>query len=92
MHIYTHNNSLKFLKPKNLNRNGQNGPNGQNVNSRSKPLFKRKVFSKDVNLIIIEGASRESLAKHALILNTVLMDMQLLGKFDNIKPIVKNEL
>ena len=41
--------------------------------------------------MIIEGASRESLAKHALILNTALMDMQRLGKFDK-KPIVKNQL
>lgn len=39
--------------------------------------------------MIIEGASRESLANHALILNTALMDMQLLGKFNNIKPIEK---
>ena len=33
--------SLKFLKPKNLNRNGQNGQSGQSVNSKSKLHFKR---------------------------------------------------
>ena len=42
--------------------------------------------------MIIEGASREFLANHALILNTALMDMQRLGKFNNIKPIQKNQL